>query len=181
VSSDPLPLKTRWLALTAATMVYQFSYWPIVAGATADTDPVAAEALEMGVGMVAFGLALVPFVFLVLAFASRHLQAPMAALKGMGLFLLIGLPLGLFDVAVGTAVGYAAGAVPALRGVAGVDVRRRRWIAVGVLFVYLAVLRVLVPPFALLSGAVLPLMIHGLVDQASDPSLRDGAVSGHPG
>jgi hypothetical protein len=164
VRTESLSLKGRWLALTAATIVLQFSYWTIVAGATADPD--VPEALESGAGMLAFGLAVVPFVFLVLAFASRHPRAPGAALKAMGLFLLIGLPLGLLNVVVGTAVGFAAGGVLALRPVEGVDTRKRRWIAVLALALYLGVLLLIVPPFGLVSGAVLPLAIHGLVDQA---------------
>jgi hypothetical protein len=167
---DPLPLRTRWLALTAATIALQFSYWAIVAGASADPD--APEALETGVGMLAFGLALVPFVFLVLTFASRHPRAPTATLKGMGLFLLIGLPVGLVHPAVGAAVGFAAGGVVALRSVDGVDTRRARWIAVLALAFYLGTLiflGTLLPAlggFALMSGAVLPFAVHGLVDQA---------------
>jgi hypothetical protein len=164
VRTETLSLKGRWLALTAATLVYQFSYWAIVAGATADAD--SPEGLESGVGLLAFGLAVVPFVFLVLAFASRHPRAPGAALKAMGVFLLVGLPLGLVNVVVGTAVGFAAGGVLALRPVDGVDTRKRRWIAVVALALYLGVLLVVLPAFGLVSGAVLPLAIHGLVDQA---------------
>jgi hypothetical protein len=167
---DPLPLRTRWLALTAATIALQFSYWAIVAGASADPD--SPEALETGVGMLAFGLALVPFVFLVLTFATRHPRAPTATLKGMGLFLLIGLPVGLVNPAIGAAVGFSAGGVVGLRTVEGVDTRRARWVAVLALAFYLGALvflGTLLPAlggFALMSGAVLPFAVHGLVDQA---------------
>jgi hypothetical protein len=173
VRTETLSLRGRWLALTAATMVYQFSYWAIVAGATA--DPETAQGLESASGLLAFGFAVVPFVFLVLAFASRHPRAPGAALKAMGVFLLVGLPLGLVNVVVGTAVGVAAGGVLALRPVEGVSTRKRRWIAVVALALYLGAL-IFLPAFQLMSGAVLPLAIHGLVDQAV--AERDGAGGG---
>ena len=41
---------------------------------------------------IAFGLALIPFVFVVLAFTSGHPRAPGAVVRAMGLTLLVGIP-----------------------------------------------------------------------------------------
>ncbi len=93
----PLTLRGRWLAITAATGVLQLSYWLVVVG-TSSVD-------GAGVGAIALGLGLVPFVLLATAFGSRHPRAPGAALRAMGWFLLVGLPLGLAVPAFGVRSG----------------------------------------------------------------------------
>jgi hypothetical protein len=154
-----LTLRGRWTAILFATVVYQIGFWPAVA----------AVAMPEGGsgGAIALALALVPFAFGVLAFASRHPSAPGAVLKAMGLFLLIGLPVTLLDVAAGLVAGHAAGAVVALRP-ADPPVTGWRWAAAGLAVVYVFVLLFLLPPLALLSAAVLPYAVHGLVDQAAE-------------
>ncbi len=63
---------------------------------------------------LAVGLALVPVVFLVLAFLSRHPRAPNAVLYAMMLSLMIGVPLAAFDVVAALTLGFGAGGVVAL-------------------------------------------------------------------
>lgn len=162
--SEPIDLRRRWLAITAATIVMQFAYWPIVASVAmrvGDTPGVSP-------GLLAFGLALVPFTFLVAAFGSRHPNAATATLQALGLFLLIGLPLiVVVDALAGTVAGLAAGGVTALRR-DEIHRLRWRWIAVAVAVAYLTALRFVALDFALVSGAVLPFVVHGLVDQAAE-------------
>jgi hypothetical protein len=154
-------LRGRWLAITAATVLLQFSYWLILDGAA---PPVADE---VSGGLIALGLALVPFVFLVLAFGSRHPRAAGAVLRAMGLFLVVGVPLAVADVVVGLVLGYALGGLVALRPPAGVEgVGRARGIAVGAGIAYLIVVRLISPGFAVFTGAVLPFTVLGLADQA---------------
>lgn len=156
--SQPLSLRGRWLAIIAASAVYQFSYWPLLAGTTVEDGG--------GVGLLAFGLGLVPFVFLTAAFASRHPNAAGATLRAMGWFLLVGLPLGLMlEPILGTAVGVALGSAVALAPVEGIETRRVRYYAVVGIGIYLTLLVLLVPGFAIISAAVLPIAIHGVVDQ----------------
>ena len=59
---------------------------------------------------IAFGLALVPFAFLALAFVSGHPSAPMATVKAMCLFLLIGIPVSAIAADAVTGLVAAAGA-----------------------------------------------------------------------
>ena len=163
-AADGVDLRRRWLVITLATVVVQFAYCPIVGSLGTRED----GATAVQTGLLAFGLALVPFALMVLAFGSKHDDAAMATLKGMGWFLLVALPLVVVvDPLVGTVAGLAAGGQSALRR-DEVHSSRWRWYAVGALTVYLFVLRVVALEFAIVSGAVLPFTILGLVDQAAE-------------
>ena len=167
VQPTPLSLRGRWVAITGATAVLQLSYWLVVTGAGTG---------DGGVGLLALGLALVPLVLLAAAFATRHPTAPGAALRAMGWFLLVGLPLGLVAPFLGLAVGFSLGGVVALAPPPELDTRRVRYLAVVGLTVYLAVLAFVSPGFAIVSGSVLPLAIHGIVDQTLEERAREGAA-----
>jgi hypothetical protein len=170
--AEPLSLRGRWLAITAATAVYQFAYWPIVAGTAASEGS--------GVGLIALGLALIPFVVVTAAFGSRHPNAPGASLRAMGWFLLIGVPLGLLAPLLGVAVGVCLGAVVTLAPLDRIDTRRARyWTVLGVA-AYLTLLVLVVPGFAVISAAVLPIAIHGVVDQTlEERALQRERREGH--
>ncbi len=162
--SGPIDLRRRWIAIIVGTVVLQFTYWPIVGSVAVR----AAEGTEFSPGLLALGLALAPFAFMALAFTSRHPRAATATLKGLGLFILVGLPLiVLLDVMAGAVAGLGAGGAVALRR-DEVHSAKARWIAVGVATIYVMVLRLVAVEFALVSGAVLPFAIHGLVDQAAE-------------
>jgi hypothetical protein len=157
------------LAIAAATVLLQFSYWPILTGATG------LFLAERSLGPVYLGLALVPFVFLVLAFGSRHPRASGAVLRGMGLFILVGLPVGaMVGPLLGVPAGYAVGGITALRPPDGFSrVGRARGIAVLLGLVYLVVMAFVAPFFAAFVGAVLPFTVLGLADQALEWRARE--------
>ncbi|MGH2807724.1 MAG: hypothetical protein ACRDKT_10665, partial [Actinomycetota bacterium] len=78
---EPLSPRLKWRAILFATLLLVPAFWAILGGfVSATTDepggpnPAAA---------VAFGLALIPFVFIVLAFMSGHPRAPGAVLRAM--------------------------------------------------------------------------------------------------
>ncbi len=171
-----MSLRGRWVAITAATVVYQFAYWLILSGATG---------LFLGdphLGLVWLGLALVPFVFMVLAFGSRHPRASGAVLKAMGLFIVVGLPLGVLGPAIGIPAGTAVGGLVALRRPeehGGVG--KARGIAIALGLVYLFTMWLLAPYFGAFVGAVLPFTVLGLSDQALDWRARErGGLGGRP-
>lgn len=171
-SERPLESRGRWIALALATVVLQFAYWPTVAAVIAE-EPDDLSGLWLG-------LAFTPMVFLVLAFASRHPRAPGATGRAMGLFLLVGLSIGLVNVVVGLTAGFGAGAVAALRRDPEQHGLRARIIAVVAASIYLLVLTVLstvfggLGEFALVSGAVLPLAVVGLADEVSEARAAPG-------
>ena len=82
----PLSPQRKWRAITLATLVLVPAYWAIllafVAGASDDHG-----GIEQPAAAVAFGFALLPFVFVVLAFLSEHPSAPGAVVRAMGLCL----------------------------------------------------------------------------------------------
>ena len=164
-TTEPVDLRRRWLAISLATVVLQFAYWPVVGslGTTTDGERVIAWPL------LAIGMAIVPFALMALAFLSRPPNPAKDTLAALGLFLLVGPTLiVLLDPMVGMVVGLAAGGVAALQRDPDVHSIRWRWIAVAAVLVYVVVLLLLVPGFALVSGAVLPFTVHGLVDQAAE-------------
>ena len=163
---EPLSPGGRWLVIALATVALQFSYWSFVRSATSAMDD------ESSLGLLALGLGLAPLVFLVVAFGSRHPNAPMAVLKAMGLFLVVGAPLGLLDVTVGVATAYAAGGVTALRREPEIHSLRWRVIAVVLLAIYLVVI-IVVPELQRMSGAVLPFMVLGIADSVHETRVAE--------
>src|SRR4029453_16108304 len=71
-------------------------------------------ALALG---LAVGLAVIPFVFVALAFLSEHPRAPGAVLRAMGWALLVGIPASALagDAVTGIVAGVGAGGIQALR------------------------------------------------------------------
>ena len=165
LTTEPVDLRRRWLAISLATVVMQFGYWPVIGslGTTTDGDRVVVWPL------VAIGMGIVPFALMALAFLSRQPNPASATLRALGLFIVLGPPLiVLVDPMVGMVAGLAAGGVAALQRDPDVHSVRWRWWAVGAVTVYVVVLLLVLPAFAVVSGAVLPFTVHGLVDQAAE-------------
>ncbi len=161
---DPLTLRGRWLLIAVATVLLQFSYWPIVssvAAASAGVEPPASG------GGLMLGLSLAPLLFVLLAFGSRHERAPGAVLKAMGLFIVFAFSLALLDLMVATVAGYSAGAVAAIRREEHHSLRWRAYAAAAAT-AWVLVLLLVRPDFALVSGSILPFAIVGIVDQLFD-------------
>jgi hypothetical protein len=165
--SAPLPPRRKWRAITIATLVLMPAYWMLLIGVVAvaadrDDAPLAAP-------YIAFGLALIPFVFVVLAFLSEHPRAPAAVVKAMALTLVVGVPVSAIagDAVTGLVAGVGAGGVSALR--ADVDHNgRARAIAVVLATAYVFVLVRVASDVALLVGAALPLTSIGIADHLSE-------------
>jgi Na+/glutamate symporter len=155
-----LGARRRWLALSVATLVATVSYWAIlIAFASSDQSPA-----ELSLGSLALGLVIVPFVFLALAIVSAHPAVPMAALGGLGLFLLFAPPIALFfDPVTGLVSGFGAGAVVAMR-LEEVHSRRSRAVAVTLAVVSTVAGLLVFPPVAVAFGPALPFVAIGSAD-----------------
>ena len=167
--SDTVSARRKWAAITAATVLMTVSYAMLVAAlvsAAADDGP------DPG-PLFAFGLGLVPFVFMVLAFMSAHQRAPGAVLKAMGLSLLIGAMVSavLQDAAAGLVAGFGAGGVVALRYDADHSWKARA-VAVALVVVYVTVLVSVFVEAGLLAGAVLPFLSLGIADWVTENRAR---------
>ena len=165
---EPLPPARKWRAITLSTLLLAPAMWSILAGlvAAASDEP---EGGLNPAAAIAFGLALIPFVFLALAFLSEHPRAPVAVLKAMGLCLLVGIPISAIaaDAVTGLVAGVGVGGISALRADDAHD-RRARVLAVLVASIYALVLVRVAGAITLLSAPVFPFTALGAADHLSE-------------
>ncbi len=121
------------------------------------------EALGASLGI---GLGLVPLVFAVAAFGSSISPVFPAVMKATGLWVILAIPIGIFDLVTGLVAGFGAGGVVAFRLDQAHSRRRRVW-AVGLVALYTFVLLRVAPAAALFGGAVLPFLAIGFADEFS--------------
>ena len=164
---EPLSPQRKWRAITLATLLLVPGYWSILAGlvaaASGGPDPLNPAAA------LAFGLTLIPFVFIVLAFTSEHPRAPAAVFQAMVLALVIGSVVSALaaDAVTGIVAGVGAGGVVALR--ADVDHNwRARALAVVFAVVYVFVLVRMASALALLPAPIFPFTAIGVADHLSE-------------
>lgn len=164
----PLPPKRKWQAITLATLLLVPAYWSMLAGLVAAAST-AEEPLPNTGASFAFGLALIPFVFILLAFLSEHPRAPGAVARAMGLSLLVGLTVSALaaDAVTGIVAGVGAGGVVALRADPGHNWRARA-VAVAVAVVYTFVLVRMASSLALLPAPIFPFTAIGIADHLSE-------------
>jgi hypothetical protein len=165
---EPLSFKRRWQAITLGTLVLVPAYWGILVGAVSfaaddgkgTANPAAATA---------FGLALLPFVFVVLAFTSANLRAPTAIIKAMFLAAFVGVTVSALagDAVSGVVAGAGAGGIVALR-MDPPSTWRIRAAAVGVAVAYTFVLARVASVLALLPAPIFPFTAIGVADHLAE-------------
>jgi hypothetical protein len=165
---EPLSPQRKWRAITLATLVLAPACWSVLAGfvAIADDD-------GGGVGnpaaTIAFGIALLPFVFVVLAFLSENPNPASAVLRAMGWCVLFGVVVSALaaDAVTGIVAGAGAGGIRALR----MDVAhttRARVIAVVVAAAYAFVLARAAGGIVLLAAPIFPFTAIGVADHLAE-------------
>jgi hypothetical protein len=165
--AEPLSPRKKWRAILLATLILAPAYWSIVAGMVAAASD--ASDAPAAAPFIAFGLALIPFMFVTLAFLSEHPRAPAAAAKAMAVSLLVGIPVSALaqDAVTGLIAGVGAGGILALR-MDLTHTTRARVIAVAAVTVYCFFLLRTVSEVALLIGPALPLTSLGIADHLSE-------------
>jgi hypothetical protein len=168
----PLTPTRKWRAITVATVLLAPACWAMLAGLVSGSADDAA-APGNAAALVAFGLALVPFVFVALAFLSEHPAAPGAVLRAMGLSLLVGVVVSALaqDAVTGIVAGIGAGGVVALRTEAGQS-RRARVLAVALAAVYTLVLARTAGSIVLLAAPIFPFTGIGVADHVAEHLAR---------
>lgn len=151
--------KRSWLAIGIGTIVLMVSYGSLLT-ATATT---ASETPEAAGPLFALGFALVPLVYVAVAFLSGRSNAPMAVLKGMGVWMLVALPLGLLHPVFGYCAGFGMGGVLTLKE-RDTDRWQTRSIAVFIAATYSLGMLFVYAPIGVLSGGLLSLASLGLAD-----------------
>jgi hypothetical protein len=160
----PLPPERKWRAIVLATLLLAPAAWALLGGlvaAASDDGPSAAAAATA----IAFGLALLPFVFIVLAFLSEHPRAPGAVTRAMGLCLLVGIPVSAIaaDAVSGIVAGVGAGGIVSLRADLPHDWRARAT-AVAIATGYTFVLARVAGPAVVIAAPVFPFTGIALAD-----------------
>lgn len=175
----PLTSRAKWRAILLATLLLVPAYWALLAGtvAVASDDangPAAAP-------YIAFGLALIPFVYIVLAVLSDHPAAPMAIVKAMLLTLVIGIPVSALagDAVTGVVAGIGAGGVIALRP-DPLTPRRNRAVAVLAAAAGVFLLVRVVPEMAILLAPCLPFTSIAIADHLGDRTPSAGTDDRRP-
>ena len=173
--AEPLSPRTKWRAILLSTLLLAPALWAILAGvvALAGDEPDAPAAGPF----IAFGLALIPFVFVALAFLSQHPRAPGAVVRAMGMSLVVGIPVSAIaaDAVTGLVAGAAAGGAVALRREAHHDWRTRALAVLAVTAYTFLTVRV-VPEAALIAAPMLPFTAIGLADHVNDRKLERAAA-----
>jgi hypothetical protein len=166
--AQPLPPFKKWRAITLATLLLVPAYWSMLLGLVVGASKDRSIDINPGAA-IALGLALIPFVFVLLAFLSEHPRAPGAVLKAMGLALLVGIPVSALagDAVTGIVAGVGAGGTVALRADLAHSWKARA-IAVLLASVYTFVLVRAAGPVALLPAPILPFTGIGIADHLSE-------------
>lgn len=156
--------RRNWVAIAIASVIMMVS---LVSYAAAFARPAATDGAEGDIEpmLVAIGLTLAPFVFVVCGFVSQNARAPKQILWAMLLLLGVGLGVGLIDPLLGASTGFAAGGAATLRRPPVERVMTWRTGAVVFTCLYLFVLFVIAPPAAVLAAVVLPLVLIGFADE----------------
>ena len=177
--ATPLSPRRVWRAILIATLLLVPAYWALLVGlvSVASDDPV--EAPTAG-PWIAFGLCLIPFVFLALAFLSEHPRAPGATVRAMALALVVGVPVSAVaaDAVTGFVAGVGAGGIAAMRS--DLDrAWRARALAIVVVSAWAFVTVRTVTDVALLLAPVLPFTSLGVADHLLEIR-RERCAAPHP-
>jgi hypothetical protein len=166
--AEPLSAGRKWRAILLATLLLAPAFWSILTGMVAAALP-GRPGAPRAAPAIALGLALVPFVFLVLAFLSQHPRAPGAVLRAMALALLVGIPVSALagDGVTGLVAGAGAGGAAALRAHPGGTIRARA-LAVAATSAYVFVVVRFAPDVALLVSPALPFTALGVADHLAE-------------
>ena len=164
---EPLSPRRKWRAITIATLLLVPGYWSLVTGLVAEGSH--EESAPFAAPYIAFGLVLLPFVFLALAFLSEHPRASGATAKALLLTILVGAPIsGLAgDAVTGFVAGVGAGGIVAIRADVAHNWKARAIAVIAVSACVFILLRS-TTIVALLLAPVLPFTSIGVADHLSE-------------
>jgi hypothetical protein len=162
----------KWLAITVATLAFVPAYWALLAGMVSAASSGSSGSAARGpdpVASIAFGLALVPFVFVVLSFASGNPRAPGAVVKAMLLAAAVGIGVSALagDAVTGVVAGMGAGGAVALRFEPDHS-RMARVLAVSAATAYAFLLMRVAGSAMLVAAPVLPFTSIGVADHIAE-------------
>ncbi len=151
--APPENLRRVWLAIGIGTILQAISFGSLLLGAVASQS----ETPEAGGPAFAIGFGLVPLVLVVVVFGSGRLAPAASVLKGMGLWLLVALPIGLINPVTGICAGFTASGAVTLQRAEGIPFKPRV-AAIVMAAGYVTLLVVILPQAGVFAGAVTPLL-----------------------
>lgn len=151
--APPENLKRVWLAIGIGTILQAISFGSLLLGAVASQS----DTPEAGGPAFAIGFGMVPLVLVIVAFGSGRSSPAVSVLKGMGLWLVVALPISLVNPVTGIFAGFTAAAAVTLRRAEGIPFKPRA-AAIVMAAGYVTLLVVLLPQAGLFAGAVTPLL-----------------------
>ena len=151
--TPPENLKRVWLAIGIGTILQAISFGSLLLGAVASQS----DTPEAGGPAFAIGFGLVPLVLMIVAFGSGRVGPASAVLKGMGLWLLVALPISLANPVTGVCAGFTAAGAVTLRRAEGIPFKPRV-AAIVMAAGYVTLLVVVLPQAGVFAGAVTPLL-----------------------
>lgn len=163
--ASALSPERMWKTITLATLLLVPAYWSLLAGVVSAATRRSHTGPEPGAAL-AFGLVLIPFSFIVLAFMSGRRRAPGAVAWALVAAVVIGLPVAALaaDAVTGIVAGVGAGGVVALRADEP-GAWKARAAAVALAATYTFILARAAPALALLPAPIFPFTAVGLADQ----------------
>ena len=166
--AEPLPPRLKWRAILIATLALVPAYWSLLAGLVSQATGGGSGA-PAGAPSIAFGLAVIPFVFIALAFFSEHPRWPGAVLRAMGLSLVVAIPVSALaaDAVTGFVAGIGAGGIAAMRMDLG-HTWNSRALAILVVTAFTFVALRTVGAAALVLAPILPFTALGVADHLSE-------------
>ena len=138
------------------------SFSAILAGLTGDSDDDVNRTAAFG-----FGVTAVPFVFIALAFSSRHRRAPTAVLKSLGIWVTVSAAVGLISLVLALYLGFGIAGIFSLRSDEAHN-WRSRMTALSIGLVYTVVLVVISPALGLFGASTVPLIALGFGEEIAE-------------
>lgn len=166
---EPLDPRRKWMAITVSTVLLAPAYWAMLVGLIALGSDDSGVSEGTAAGALALGLAIVPFVFIALAFSSWHPSAPGAVVVALLLFAVVGIVVSALaaDAVTGLVAAAGAGGVVALRADV-VHVRKHRVVAVVIAAAYAFTLARTLPGAVVVVGPAFPFTALGMADHWSE-------------
>lgn len=149
-----------------------FAYSALLSALADDTIDDSLRTAAFGVGLI-----IVPFVFLVLAFGSRHPRAPGAVLKSLGVWVLVAVVISARSIVLGLVVGFGLAGMLSLRTDHPRTQRARLW-ALLFAVLYVVMLIVVAPGIGLFAAGTIPFIALGFADQYLDAQRRGAGPEG---
>ncbi len=161
----------RWFAIGLATVFMFMSYTMLIFGFAAASE----DEIGFGGGLIGIAFGLVPGVFGITAGVSNHEHSIRATLVATALWVVVGLPIAIFDLPTGLVAGFGAGGIVAFHRSPRHSLRYRM-VAVVICVAYTFIVQRISPAAGLMVGSVSPLFAIAGADALREREVEASAA-----